>query len=449
MHMINIYYHRNNIQFDGLSHLNQEYCALEDITQCAQYSKHTFNIVNNGEKHRLDKTAPVLIPIDYQSIQLASENRDAIETVFPLGEQVEKFVDEVAEYLRDYNIVFLLYTSTEPYFNDNLLFLNRLVKRHSSSMFIISGSGTKPVRYQHHYDELFANSNIKFVSKSWYIDKVHYNKFVLPDGENRHFCELDDTAPDNIPEYMTCPNRFLLTMRNPRAHRLIMSTLIENSGKDRVVLDATRYGRAWCHQSWMFDQLFNNPDTASEAQYQLQLLTTALKDVLDQNIADGFIARMMHTLYTPPHKLDMPDISDKGFTPKWLYNNVNLAVIASGEGDGYGYIDEKHIIPIYYKKPFISFGSKGVNEELKKIGFDAYESVFDQTYASKDLMYERVYGCYSLLKDIAMYSLDKSHEVFTVKGAEVANHNFENFVSCNFRHLGNNAFFEELLDACN
>lgn len=450
--MINIYYHTSTAQFCELEQLNQEYCSLENITQCVNYSDYEFNIVYNGDKSKLDKSAPVIIPIDYQSIPLSADNKAGIAFISELGKKVETFIADIAEHLAGYNIIVLIYTSTEPFFYDCVCYLDKLAKRHPQIKFVISGSGTTDYGYPHHKEQLFNNNNVFFISKSWYIDKVHYNKFILNDqehrGEDQHFLETQTVPPKGTPEYMTCGNTFILTMRNPRPHRLIMSTLVENYGEPSSILDFTRYSRAWSLQPWHFNEMYQNPESKNEYPYQVELLTTAIKGVLDEQLPAEFVERMMQGLYFPPHKLDMDGIQDRGFPAKWLYDNINLAVIASGEHGGYGYIDEKQLIPIFYKKPFICFGSKGVNEELEKIGFDVYRRVFNLSYASKDNLYDRVKGCHDLMKDIASWDSEKKHTVFGVVCDRIAEKNFRTFESCKFRMLGNNAFFKELLYAC-
>lgn len=446
--MINIYYHKETAQFDALLHLNQAYCSLEDITQCQAFSEYEFNIVYNGDKTKLDKSAPVIIPIDYQSIPLSADNREGIAYVSALGEKVRNLIKEIAEFLDGFNVVVLIYTSTEPFFYDSACYIDLLAKQYPQIKFVVSGSGTTDCNYPHHKDAMLSNDNVFFITKSWYIDKVHYNKFILDGGETRHFLETETTPPASTPDYITCSNTFILTMRNPRPHRLIMSTLIENNAEPSTILDYTRYSRAWSLQSWHLNNIFSNPESKEEHPYQVELLSDAIKGVLDERLPSDFIERMMQGLYFPPHKLDMNGIQDRGFPAKWLYDNINVAVVASGEHGGYGYIDEKQLIPIFYKKPFICFGSKGVNEELEKIGFDVYRRVFDLSYASKDSLYDRVEGCYALINDIATWNKDKKHTVFTVVGNRIAEKNFRNFETCKFRILGNNAFFKELIDAC-
>jgi hypothetical protein len=446
--MLNIYYHENDKINADSPYKQHHYLSLTDVTQCIEYGEHEFNVTSNKESINADW--PVIVPIDQQSSPLSYESRTGIDAVSDFGKMTEKFIDEMATHLASYKVVFVLYTSTEPYFFDDVHFLYDLVRRYPQCFFIKSGSGHRPVRYHEVKKKLYALPNFKFISKSWYFDRVHYNKFLRENGDCHHFTENQKTPPENTPDYITCPNTFLLTMRNPRAHRLIMSSFIENNVDDYQLLNSTRYSRAWSMQSWALEEIHNNPESRHEFVYQVSLITSALKDVIDESIGAGNLEQVLHALYQPPHRLDMKHIGDKGFPPRWLYNNINIVVVASGEPDGYGYIDEKQIIPIFYKKPFLSFGSRGVNEELEKIGFNTYSSVFDTaSYINKETLYDRVKGCYDLMRNIVhMPPEDLAHKLDT-ECTLIAEKNYQTFVSCKFRILSNNYFFREVLDACN
>ena len=79
------------------------------------------------------------------------------------------------------------------------------------------------------------------------------------------------------------------------------------------------------------------------------------------------------------------------------------------------------MIPIYYKKPFITFGCKGIYEEMEKIGFDVFRDCWNLDWSNADTLYDRVKGLYE---------------------------NYEHMVSGSFRIQSNENFLQGLVNAC-
>jgi hypothetical protein len=177
------------------------------------------------------------------------------------------------------------------------------------------------------------------------------------------------------------------------------------------------------------------------------MLSTAIKEVLDDVENSKFVNQMMHTLYGSPHMLDMDGFQDKGHPPEWLYHNVNIAIIASGEPNGWGYADEKQMIPMYYKIPYITFGSKGVYEEMEKIGFDVYRDVFDLSFSEQNTVFDRVEWCYLTIKDLDELHIDDMVKLLE-KCKPAVEKNYRHLKSGNFRHFSNGNFFKEITNAC-
>jgi len=435
--MYNIFYLEDQRQVEESLHLNQVHLPLETICQIEKFGNFKFNVVNNGQVDLLNEN-PVIIPFDYQSIPFSHESRNKIDTVSDLGRTVQGIVEKVYKIVPNKKI-FLLYSSTEPYFNDNCLFVDELAKKYTDCEFVLSGSGTVDCWYQDNIEKLKENNNVRMIHKLWYIDRVHYIKtyseFV---GSSRHFDENNTVPPPDTPDYITCPNKFLLTMRNPRPHRIIMSTFIERN------LSTVRYSRNWCLQPWWFDKIKN--DFEQEYQYQVNLLLGSVRGLIKHVDDPKFVQEAMDKLYHPPHILDMQTIEDRGHPPKWLYDNISIALIPTGEHDGYGYADEKQIIPMYYKKPFITFGQVGVYEELEKIGFDVFRNVFDLAFSKQTDLFKHVKDCYYMIRDIA--KLDEEDLTRLVaKCEEGVEHNYNHVTSGEFRHASNNNFFGELTNA--
>ena len=435
--MYNIFYLEDQRQVKDSLHLNQIHLPLETICQIDKFGDYEFNIVNNGQVDQLNEN-PVIIPFDYQSIPFSYESRDKIDQVTNLGKVIQKLVRDVVDIVPNKKI-FLFYTSTEPYFNDNCLFISDLASVYPDCEFVLSGSGHVESYYQNNIDTLNANNNVRVIPKLWYIDRVHYIKtyseFV---GTSRHFDETSTVPPPDTPDYMICPNKFLLTMRNPRPHRVIMSTFIERN------LSYVRYSRNWSLQPWWLDKI--KTDFEEEYQYQVNLILKAVKGMLDTCHEPKFVKEAMDTIYHPPHILDMKTIEDRGHPPKWLYDNICIALIPTGEHNGYGYADEKQIIPMYYKKPFITFGQVGVYEELEKLGFDVFRDVFNLEFSKEKDLYKHVQQCYYMIRDIA--KLESADLVQLIDKCDKAvKHNYVHITSGEFRHVSNNNFFGELINA--
>ena len=440
--MLNIFYLENNRQAKEFEELSQIHLPLETICQLEDFCDTEFNIVNNANIDLL-KDAPTLIPIDYQSTPLSYESRNNIDAVSHLGKIVQQIVKKSCELIIGKKI-FLLYSTTEPYFNDNTLFINELAKTYPNSTFVVSGSGYVPCNHDVNTEQLKERNNVFMIYKLWYYDRIHYIKEIsnLKDTP-RHYNEYDLEPPADAPEYTTCPNRFLLTMRNPRPHRLVMSTLVERE------VGSIRYSRTWSLQPWWLDKI--KEDIEEEYQYQVNLLSNAIKgviDVVDTSQDDPMVREMMHTLFHPPHLLDMEGFADRGHPGKWLYDNIDIVVAPTGESFGYGYADDKQYIPMIYKKPYITFGQKGVYDELEKIGFDTYKNIFDLTFDKQDNMIKRVKGCYNYMMSLSTLDHNTIKKLLD-KCEPVIEYNYQHLKSGNFRNISNKNFFREVLNASN
>ena len=443
--MFDILYKFEGTQFENLV-LSQPLLPLETICQLENFCKHSFNVVNNFEIDKI-QNQNVLVPIDYQSTPLAHERRNCQSNTSDLGMQVESFLQEINNLkIQNKNIIILLYTSTEPYFHDNHVFLSNLAKKFTNFNFVISGSGEVECLLPGNKSKLDECQNVKLISKLWYVDRVQYNtQLIYPDQWlDRHFKNSEKQPSDDIEDYATVYNKFLLTMRNARSHRVLMSMFIES---DPFGLENVRYSRLWSLDPGYLNSIYFDENTRGEHRYQVDLVTTAIKELTKLKLNDRDLAKIIKVSLKMPHKLDMKTIAEVGHPPKWLYENIDIAVIAGGEGTGYGYVDEKQLIPMYYKVPFITFGCKGIYEELEKLGFNTYGDFFDLTFSTKDTMYDRVNGCYKLMDKIKGLPHDEYIELL-VSMKDAVEHNYNHLVSSNFRYNSNNNFFEEIIDAC-
>jgi len=170
-------------------------------------------------------------------------------------------------------------------------------------------------------------------------------------------------------------------------------------------------------------------------------------DVLRKQVGESEYRSIIDTAFGHAHILDMPSVQDRGLPAKWLYDDINIAVIAGGEGEGYGYADEKQMIPMYFRKPFISFGCKGINEEMEKIGFKVFRDCWDLSWSNADTLWERVNGCHELIKDLQAMADDDLVQVLC-NTREQVNTNYYHLTKGLFRVQSIENFLGSLEDAC-
>ena len=156
---------------------------------------------------------------------------------------------------------------------------------------------------------------------------------------------------------------------------------------------------------------------------------------------------MMNNLMSRPHIIDMKNIDDRGIPGHWLYEDCDIVISPGGEPYGYGYVDEKQFIPMVFKKPYITFGCKGIYEELKNIDFKTYDDCWPVNFNEADTLYERVKGFFTVFEYIRNLSPAKYQELLE-QTKESVNFNYNHLVEGKFRRKSNENFFKELNDAC-
>jgi hypothetical protein len=78
---------------------------------------------------------------------------------------------------------------------------------------------------------------------------------------------------------------------------------------------------------------------------------------------------------------------DSFLIPK-QYHESFLHVVAEATTE-VPFITEKTVLPILYKKPFITLGNKSFNTYLKQLGFELFDEIIDYSYDSIDNVEER------------------------------------------------------------
>lgn len=434
------YFHREFWFFEKNLHLNGEAPSYDT-------DKYEFNFVYNNDTSKLINTENsfTLIPCDLQSHSFGREQLDKTYTVNEFGTKYAEIIDDLANDTRLQNKVFLIYTSTEPYYFNSIVFLSSLAKKHNHCKFIISGSGRADAYYPWQLD-MIAEANITFISRMWYVDQVYQRTFLNAHGMSKAHMDLTAIdAPPELAEYNNYKPKFIFTMKNPRVHRALAAYYFEN---DREILDSMLYTRN-------FNMSLNSADpNVGEYKHQVYLTINMLKELSRTNeIPDNIKMRVIkHLFATHSHHIDLPDAFERkeNAPPYWLYKGASMAVIAEGEWNGYGFCDEKLIIPIAFKKPFVAFGSRGgelgTYEQMRAVGFNMYEDFFDTGYTRYESIHDRVHGCYKLVKKLAQMPLGDFYKLMEDM-QPVVEQNYEHLSTGNFIKIANKNFLKELSDA--
>ena len=459
--VINVFYRGPNSQFDDTTladfraknYFNREFWLFEKnlhLGDDVSYdtSTYKFNFVYNNEVSKLinNEKSFTLIPCDLQSFSLGREQRDKSYTVNEFGLKYGDVIKDIADDNNIPNKVFLIYSSTEPFYFNSTMYLCEVAKRHPNCKFVISGSGMADAMYSWQ-QEVLAEAGITFISRMWYIDQVYHRTFHNRNMKKAHMDLEAVDAPEHLSQYNEYKPKFVLTMKNARLHRAIASYYFE---RDREILDTTIYTRNF--------QMF--PDAGdpniNEYKHQVHLVINMLKEITRTNqIPDNVKMEIFtHLFNTFPHRIDLQSSFDLLNTspPYWLYKGASMAIVAEGEWNGWGFADEKLIIPIAFKKPFVAFGSQGgkygTYEQMKSVGFNMYEDFFDTSYTRYNTIHERVYGCYQSIKKLVRMPLDEFWQLID-STKDVVEQNYQHLVSGNFINVANKNFLEELCDVAN
>ena len=139
------------------------------------------NIINNGDISQCNDQDITLVPIDTQSYPITIENRKYYK-LSPFGEEIDKIVKHVLS-LNLPNLVFLFYSSTEPYFFDANIYFAELGSANPDIKIILSGSGETTDYFGHFTKHTSRVKNVYKIHKLWYFDRVHYMTFLSEEEE--------------------------------------------------------------------------------------------------------------------------------------------------------------------------------------------------------------------------------------------------------------------------
>lgn len=124
----------------------------------------------------------------------------------------------------------------------------------------------------------------------------------------------------------------------------------------------------------------------------------------------------------PAWEVDQPlDRSISPFVPWNIYNRCRYSIICEtlGTGDAF-FMSEKTAKAMFAKRVFLMFGNSGFLSNLRKLGFETFGDVIDESYDSNTLDFER----FGLIKQ-QMVALSKQdyHKVMS-KLQPVLEHNY-------------------------
>ena len=167
----------------------------------------------------------------------------------------------------------------------------------------------------------------------------------------------------------------------------------------------------------------------------------------NEKLTEKEMSGITQVLYSRPHIIDLNTLNDRGVPGPWLYETGHIALIPGGEPYGYGYVDEKQMFPMYFKKPFITVGCKGLYEELEKLDFKTFDKFWDISFNTQDTLKLRVQGFFNTISSIRSMSDTHFLRMMELLKNDVA-HNYKNITTGKFRQISNNNFFEEVINAC-
>ncbi len=387
-----------------------------------------YNIrVVNGSQDTL--SGITIVPLDYQSVSLYKEG-----LVTPVGELFDQKIELLSKQLDTENTIFLVYSSSEPFYAHNIPFVSLLKEKYPSCKIVVSGNETSDEARKQ-----LSSANIPFVGKMWYLDHVFYSSFVK---NKNNFFDFSKTVPDDYKKYLPQKerkNKFLLTMRICRPHRLILARMFELNEK---LLNDTIYSRNFSIDNSFLKEIEQSKDFL----YMLSTLHDTVKIVLtDNTILDKDKINAVKKIFKAPVKLDLDKDLKSVATPGWMFDHAEIVLVSGGEHN-INIIDEKQIIPMYFKKPFITVGGKGMYDMMKRLGFKPFDDCWDVSFDKEESFFNRTQQFYNLVVNLLNLSGIEFSRV-RYKTKESIEFNYEHLVSGNFQRNSNNLFFDEVINA--
>lgn len=195
----------------------------------------------------------------------------------------------------------------------------------------------------------------------------------------------DDYSLDPFPHLDKREKYFLCLNRNSeRLHR------------PRLVLDLIRYnlfdkGKVSLHKSEALDKFCDKPQNIHYKRYICDKYPFTIDYEDPHHIAD------LHNFFSG--------------TEMWndtYFSIVNETSVATGSI----FITEKTIKPMIYFHPFIVYGSPGILQEVKNLGFETFPEFFDESYDLIEDETERLKAIMKNVEKVCSLTLDELHELY-------------------------------------
>ena len=113
-----------------------------------------------------------------------------------------------------------------------------------------------------------------------------------------------------------------------------------------------------------------------------------------------------------------------------LSNKVCFELVIDGEMGDYIWPTEKVMKPLYCKTPFLYAGSPYMMKYLKALGFRTFDKVFDESYDSELIYFDRIELIMANMRKLCNLSL-KNCQKYMLLLEDVCEHNHKHFIQLN------------------
>lgn len=111
-----------------------------------------------------------------------------------------------------------------------------------------------------------------------------------------------------------------------------------------------------------------------------------------------------------------------------LSTKVCFEIVSETDINDTLFMTEKTLKPILNKTPFLLNGSCLTLYQLKKLGFQTYDLLFDESYDREPIFYDRIIGMFDNVKRLCSASLEDCYKKLGVV-KEVCDYNYNHFLS--------------------
>lgn len=110
-----------------------------------------------------------------------------------------------------------------------------------------------------------------------------------------------------------------------------------------------------------------------------------------------------------------------------LSSRVCFEIVSETDINDTLFMTEKTLKPILNKTPFLLNGSCLTLYQLKKLGFQSYDLLFDESYDREPIFYDRIMGMFENVKKFCSMPVGECHKKLEVV-KEVCDYNFNHFL---------------------